>query len=522
MSAPFTVLPAVLAIDIAGTGATAHINLAELPPDQLASVQRAYASLLSAPGTTQLSPERLQEITSRLPPDLARAAAAPAQIRTFVSDPTPPPPDPMPPKKTKSKGATTAYDMDDSDGEMPPLEPLPSKPSTTPKPVPSTSTSSPSKKPAAASKPTGSLDDGMDSDDSMPPLTSVDGANAAPPPPLREPAFGRGKTESKLFDFEGFEPVEDDEERRKEKKGQEKGVRAAYRLLGWKESMGDKEVVKKAEEIMAGEVCRTLPLSSLYGADPRSLAQRSSDRSGKSTSPRLGAVLTIVASRTSLHNFNALGKSDERSLYRVLRTLYLSEAQLHLTSVRLPLPDQAVVPSDVDLRLDSAALEFLEHERTQHDATRQKLSEVRLAAEKATSSAAAARTKADKVEAEAKSLRGAVQVLKTEKDDLKEQAKDGWEAKRRVEEEVEDLKADKRRWMREAQDAKDEADRLRRTARSSPSPTVASIPSSVSGDKKDFVILMLRKQVEKLNAQLHDKQNEILKLMTDMSLMHED
>ena len=183
---------------------------------------------------------------------------------------------------------------------------------------------------------------------------------------------------------------------------------------------------------------------------PRS--QTSAQRGHKDTSSRLGALLTILCSRTDLKTIPD-APSTSHSLARSLRLLYLSEAQLHLTNLHLPLPADAVVPSDVDLRTDAMAYDFLADERKAHDRTRERLKQAQVGLEKATTSGTAARTKADKCEAEAKSLRGEVSRLKGEGDILKDQAREGFRAKDEVLREVDRLKEDVERYKREAQGA---------------------------------------------------------------------
>ena len=198
---------------------------------------------------------------------------------------------------------------------------------------------------------------------------------------------------------------------------------------------------------------RTLPHTS-QGCPPLPLAlpQRSAQRGHKDTSSRLGALLTILCSRTALHTIPS-APSTSHTLARLLRLLYLSEAQLHLTDLHLPLPADAVVPSDVDLRTEASALEFLNEERQAHDRTRERLRQAQVGLEKATSSGTAARTKADKSEAEAKSLRGEVSRLKGECEILKDQAREGFKAKDDVLRDVDRLKEDVERHRREAQGA---------------------------------------------------------------------
>ncbi|GAA6024042.1 hypothetical protein JCM10207_004500 [Rhodosporidiobolus poonsookiae] len=388
----------------------------------------------------------------------------------------------MPPKKNgKASPKKPKQPVDDDCDDMPPLESMPPKPASTkaalpPKPTPS--------KPA----PPAAIDD---SDDDMPPLT--DSTAPAPPKkdvPVRAVSWAKGTLPSRLFAFDKLE------------KSGGGGVEGAYELLGWRKDSTDGEVIRKAEEIMATE--------------------RSAANSNKSTSPRLAALLLILCSRAPPIASFSTSTSTAASIARLLRLLYLSEAQLHLSALHLPLPPDAVVPSDVDLRTDASAVDHLTAERTAHETTRSKLRAAQLAAEQATSGATAARSRAERVEAEAKSLRGEVSALRGERDELRAQAREGWEAKRRCEDEVGEARAEGRRWRREAEDAKDEADRLRRSgSRTSSVPTLStsSIPSSVSSDKKDFVIARLSKQVQQLNQQLKDKNEEIVKLMCDMSEM---
>ncbi|GAA5915256.1 hypothetical protein JCM6882_003385 [Rhodosporidiobolus microsporus] len=366
-----------------------------------------------------------------------------------------------PPKKP-------AYDNDSDSDDMPPLEPRPADVKAN---KANTSPSKSKTKSGASFSPSG-LDD--DSDDDMPPLTEGPSKPAAMKE-VKDVNFSKGKGESKLFDWEGFE----------DKEGGKALTKKAYEVLGWKTTWGDEEVVRKAEEIMNTE--------------------RSSQRSGKSTSSRLGAVLVIICSRSSsLNSFPA--SSTSRSLARVLRLLYLSEAQLHLATLRLPLPPGALNPSDIDLRVDASALEQLEAEKATHEASKKKLKDVQARVDQSTSAATVARGKAEKAEGEVKSLRGELDKLKAEKEELKTQAKDGWAEKSRVESEVEELKAEGKRLRREAQ-----------ASRPSPLPTPTASSSSVSGDRKDFVIQHLSKQVTNLNRQLKEKNDEILRLMTDMA-----
>ncbi|GAA5948706.1 hypothetical protein JCM10213_004390 [Rhodosporidiobolus nylandii] len=331
------------------------------------------------------------------------------------------------------------------------------------------------KKPA--SPPASSYPDADESDDDMPPHTQSGWGGSAGKKEkdieVKEPEFARGTVESKLFDWD-FED-------------HGKGIEGAYKLLGWRKGMSDDEVVKKAEEIMGSE--------------------RSSQRSGKSTSSRLGAVLLIVCSRAS--TFNAFpAASTSHSIARVLRLLYLSEAQLHLAHIRLPLPPGAYNPSDIDLRVDAAALEQLEAEKAAHDATKKRLQNVQASQDKATSGATVARAKADKNEQEAKGLRAEVSKLKNEKEELKLQSREGWEAKKKLEDEAESAQLEVKRWKREAQ-----------ASRASSVPNISTIPSGIGADKKDFVISKLSQQVSQLNMQLKEKNEELVKLMYDMSDM---
>lgn len=171
------------------------------------------------------------------------------------------------------------------------------------------------------------------------------------------------------------------------------------------------------------------------------------------TSSRLGALLTILCSRTKLHSIPS-APSTTRTLQRQLRLLYLSEAQLHMTNVRLPLPEDAVVPSDVELRTDSMAQEHLMDERQAHERTRERVKQAQIALEKATTAQVAARNRAEKSEGEAKSLRGEVSKLRGEKDELKLQVKEVYAAKHETEKEVEKLKDEVERYKREAQGAR--------------------------------------------------------------------
>ncbi|GAA5839257.1 hypothetical protein JCM9279_002643 [Rhodotorula babjevae] len=366
-------------------------------------------------------------------------------------------------KKKAAKPATPAATHPDSDDDMPALEPVdPDKraaaaaaTTSTPPPKPAPSSQ---KKPTAAAGKSKSDDewDDKDSDDDMPALTDEAGV-AGRKVVLRPVTFGKGTTKSKLFDFEPFEAD---------------GVEAAYKHLGLDPKLTDSALQSEATKIMSSET--------------------SAQRGHKDTSSRLGALLTILCSRTDLKTIPE-APSTSHSLARSLRLLYLSEAQLHLTALHLPLPADAVVPSDVDLRTDAMAYDFLTDERKAHERTRERLKQAQVGLEKATTSGTAARTKADKCEAEAKSLRGEVSRLKGEGDILKDQAREGFRAKDEVLREVDRLKEDVERHKREAQ---------------------AAAPGS---DKKDFVVQRLSKQVVELNKQLRAKQDENLKLVLELA-----
>ncbi|BGP43153.1 hypothetical protein JCM10449v2_007177 [Rhodotorula kratochvilovae] len=376
-----------------------------------------------------------------------------------------------------STAAEAAPKDDDSDDDMPPLQPLdPAKAAEDEK----------KKKEEESKKAAMSKSDveraGKDADDSdgdMPPLTDQAGdkpVGGAEAPKPRAVTFGNGATKSKLFDFEPWE---------------KDGVEGAYKHLGLDPGLSDAALQSEATKLMSSEGCPDLPL------------QRSAERGHKDTSSRLGALLTILCSRTSLHTIPQ-APSTTHSLARALRLLYLSEAQLHLTDVRLPLPADAVVPSDVDLRTESSAYEHLTDERTAHDRTRERLRAAQIALEKSTSAATAAKSKAERCEGEAKSLRGEVSRLKSEGDLLKAQAKEGYAAKDAVEREVDRLKEEVERYRREAQDARDAL------SRSPPPPPPGS-------DKKDFVVQRLSKQVVELTRQLKAKNDENLKLMLELA-----
>ncbi|BGP51356.1 hypothetical protein JCM10450v2_007294 [Rhodotorula kratochvilovae] len=357
-----------------------------------------------------------------------------------------------------STAAEAAPKDDDSDDDMPPLQPLdPAKAAADEK-----KKEEEESKKAAMSKSDVERagKDADDSDGDMPPLTDQAGdkpAGGAEAPKPRAVTFGHGATKSKLFDFEPWE---------------KDGVEGAYKHLGLDPSLSDAALQSEATKLMSSE--------------------RSAERGHKDTSSRLGALLTILCSRTSLHTIPQ-APSTTHSLARALRLLYLSEAQLHLTDVRLPLPADAVVPSDVDLRTESSAYEHLPDERTAHDRTRERLRAAQIALEKSTSAATAAKSKAERCEGEAKSLRGEVSRLKSEGDLLKAQAKEGYAAKDAVEREVDRLKEEVERYRREAQ---------------------APPPGS---DKKDFVVQRLSKQVVELTRQLKAKNDENLKLMLELA-----
>ncbi|GAA5948690.1 hypothetical protein JCM10213_004385 [Rhodosporidiobolus nylandii] len=457
------------------------LDLSQIPPQ----LQTALFNLLANPaGVFTSSSSQAQD-----PPEPILRADSPDSLPDLVDNDTS---EKMAPKKTASGGGGGGKKGHESDSEfddMPGLESMPSgkKPSTSTASSKTAASSNAKKKPA--SPPASSYPDADDSDDDMPPLTQSGGGGSTGKKEkdveVKEPDFARGTVESKLFDWDFEEHG--------------KGIEGAYKLLGWRKGMSDDEVVKKAEEIMGSE--------------------RSSQRSGKSTSSRLGAVLLIVCSRAS--TFNAFpAASTSHSIARVLRLLYLSEAQLHLAHIRLPLPPGAYNPSDIDLRVDAAALEQLEAEKAAHDATKKRLQNVQASQDKATSGATVARAKADKNEQEAKGLRAEVSKLKNEKEELKLQSREGWEAKKKLEDEAESAQLEVKRWKREAQDARDEVDRLRRNAsRASAVPTISTIPSGIGADKKDFVISKLSQQVSQLNMQLKEKNEELVKLMYDMSDM---
>ncbi|GAA5900814.1 hypothetical protein JCM8208_004618 [Rhodotorula glutinis] len=363
-------------------------------------------------------------------------------------------------KAAAAKSAKPATPQPDSDNDVPALEPVnPAKQATattsTPPPKPS-----PQKKPSTSeakskSKSDDEWDD-KDSDNDMPALTDEAGV-AGRKVVVRPVTFAKGTTKSKLFDFEPFEVD---------------GVEEAYKHLGLDPKLTDSALQSEATKIMSSET--------------------SAQRGHKDTSSRLGALLTILCSRTDLKTVPE-APSTSHSLARSLRLLYLSEAQLHLTNLHLPLPADAVVPSDVDLRTDDMAYDFLADEKKAHERTRERLKQAQLGLDKATSAGTAARTKADKCEAEAKSLRGEVSRLKSEGDILKDQAREGFRAKDEVLREVDRLKEDVERYKREAQ---------------------AAAPGS---DKKDFVVQRLSKQVIELNKQLRVKQDENLKLTLELA-----
>ncbi|BGO95210.1 hypothetical protein NBRC10512_000993 [Rhodotorula toruloides] len=361
-----------------------------------------------------------------------------------------------------AKAPAAAAGTQEDDDEMPPLEEV----------VDATPKSS-----TGGAK----ADDGDDSDASMPPLTD----EAGPPPSLRNPDFSHGKTESRLFNFDAFE-----------------GIEGAYKHLGMDPRLSDQAVRVQADKIMAGEVrlaFGSFSLSSLIHLFHRS--QRASDRGGKDTSSRLAALLVIVCSRVpSLQAVQT--PSTLNTLARTLRLLYLSEAQLHLTDIRLPLPPGAVVPSDVDIRCDDIALTQLSDERLAHDRTRDRLRQSQLQVEKATSATSAAKSKADKAEGEAKSLRKELGQVKSEMAEFKVEIKEGYAAKEKVEKERDELK--------------DEVERLKKEVQASPAP---SLVSSISSDKKDFVIQRLSKQVQELTKQVKQKNDENLKLMLQLGGM---
>ncbi|BGP35060.1 hypothetical protein JCM10296v2_006890 [Rhodotorula toruloides] len=339
---------------------------------------------------------------------------------------------------TKAPAATAG--TQDDDDEMPPLEEVDA--------------------PLKSSTGDAEADDGDHSDPSMPPWTD----EAGPAPALRNPDFSHGKTASRLFNFDAFE-----------------GIEGAYKRLGMDPRLSDQAVRVQADKIMAGE-----------GA---------SDRGGKDTSSRLAALLVIVCSRVS--SFQAVQThSTLNTLARTLRLLYLSEAQLHLTDIRLPLPPGAVVASDVDIRCDDIALTQLSGERLAHDRTRDRLRQSQLQVEKATSATSAAKSKADKAEGEAKSLRKELGQVKSEMAEFKVEIKEGYAAKEEVEKERDELK--------------EEVERLKREAQASPAP---SLVSSISSDKKDFVIQRLSKQVQELTKQVKQKNDENLKLMLQLGGM---
>ncbi|GJN93748.1 hypothetical protein Rhopal_006805-T1 [Rhodotorula paludigena] len=289
--------------------------------------------------------------------------------------------------------------------------------------------------------------------DGMPPLTAEPSVG---PPRLRPVTFSKGSQPSKLFNFA---PIND-------------SIDAAYKHLDLDPCMTDDSLRIEADKLMGSET--------------------SAQRGHSDTSSRLGALLTILCSRTKLHSIPS-APSTTHTLQRQLRLLYLSEAQLHMTNVRLPLPEDAVVPSDVELRTDSMAQELLMDERQAHDRTRERVKQAQIALEKATTAQVAARNRAEKSEGEAKSLRGEVSKLRGEKDELKLQAKEGYAAKHEAEKEVEKLRDEMERYKREAQ------------------------VSTAGPDKKDFVIQRLGKQVQDLTKQLRVKTDENLKLMLDLA-----
>ncbi|GAA6001635.1 uncharacterized protein JCM10292_004969 [Rhodotorula paludigena] len=268
--------------------------------------------------------------------------------------------------------------------------------------------------------------------DGMPPLTAEPSVG---PPRLRPVTFSKGSQPSKLFNLA---PIND-------------SIDAAYKHLDLDPCMTDESLRIEADKLMGSET--------------------SAQRGHLETSSRLGALLTILCSRTKLHSIPS-APSTTHTLQRQLRLLYLSEAQLHMTNVRLPLPEDAVVPSDVELRTDSMAQEHLMDERQAHERTRERVKQA---------------------EGEAKSLRGEVSKLRGEKDELKLQVKEGYAAKHVTEKEVEKLKDEVERYKREAQ------------------------VSTAGPDKKDFVIQRLGKQVQDLTKQLRVKTDENLKLVLDLA-----
>ncbi|GAA6053258.1 hypothetical protein JCM3770_002682 [Rhodotorula araucariae] len=398
----------------------------------------------------------------------------------------------------KSKAAVTQAASGGAamDTNTPPLEPL-GPPKTTP-------TGGGKEKQESRGAARSKSDDewaATDSENDMPPLTDQadkSGGAGGDEPKLRIVAFSQGTTQSKLFDFAPFE---------------KDGVEGAFKHLGLDPGLSDSALQSEAAKLMSSEVrsisrvsgaerlpdapqgCPDLPYQRPAGAQQRGHT--------KDTPARLGALLTILCSRTSLHSIPQ-APSTTYSLERALRLMYLSEAQLHLTDVRLPLPADAVVASDVDLRTDTSAYEYLTDERAAHDRTRERLRGAQIALEKSTSAGAAARSKAERSEGEAKSLRGEVSRLKSEGEFLKAQAKEGYAAKDAVEREVDRLKEDVDRYRREAQDARDTL------ARSPPPPTPGA-------DKKDFVVQRLSKQVVELTKQLKAKNDENLKLMLELA-----
>ncbi|GAA5978578.1 hypothetical protein JCM11641_002776 [Rhodosporidiobolus odoratus] len=342
--------------------------------------------------------------------------------------------------------------------------------------------------------------DETDSDSDVSPLTSsspTTSTSASPskttkPAAVYESPFSTGQGESKLFDW--------DFGGNGNGSGKEKGkVEEAYEVLRWKKGWGDEGIGRRVEEIMATE--------------------RSSFRSGKITSTRLGAVLLILCSRAPPQSLTSPGSSTSRTLPRLSRLLYLSEAQLYLAPLHLPLPPGASNPSDLDLQVDASALDQLESERQAHKTTNDWLTAALVAQDKATSQATALRDKAEKVQGEVRGFKAEVARLKSEKEEVKVRCREGWGEKERIEGELAKEREEARRFRREMSDAKDEVERLRRAARTTPLPTVSSIPSSISPDKKDFVIARLSKLVQELNRNLKDKNDEIVKLMLEMSEM---
>lgn len=144
---------------------------------------------------------------------------------------------------TKARAAATPPKPEDSDDDLPPLEPSNPASQATPAPTAQAKGRKKEEEPVQSK----SKDDWEDapvdgSDDDMPALTSESvsgGGKGAAPPVLRPVTFGKGMATSKLFDFEPFE---------------EEGVEGACKHLGLDPKLSDSALQSEATKIMSSEV----------------------------------------------------------------------------------------------------------------------------------------------------------------------------------------------------------------------------------------------------------------------------